>query len=261
MGFEPVRSHVAMSWRIFCYHGVSEGSASAFARQIDHLVTRGWRAVSLSEGLRSLCAPNKCFTVTFDDGQANVCEVAQRILDERGIPSVLYLATDYVLQGRCYRDIRPSRSCTWTQLGRWLEAGHDIGSHTHTHAPLPDLSPEQCVEELNISRDILRRELGHDPEHFAYPYGAHCRKTYECLRSLGGWKSAATVDRGWNDASTDPLCLRRDPMEPAWSILHCHCRLLLGNSPMVGSLLRRARAFFPPAEGWRGNRTPNQLTV
>jgi peptidoglycan/xylan/chitin deacetylase (PgdA/CDA1 family) len=233
-----------MSWRIFCYHGVPEESATAFVRQIDHWLGRGWRAVSLSDGLRRRAEPSDLFTVTFDDGQASVCEVAQRVLDERGIISMLYLTTDYVLQGRSYRDARPSRCCTWSQLGRWLQAGHEIGSHTHTHPSLPACPPDRCLEELETSRAVLRRELGHYPEHLAYPYGDHGHETYERLRSLRGWKSAATVDRGWNSASTDPLQLRRDAVQPAWSIHHCNLRLLLGSSPVFCSLVRKARTRF-----------------
>jgi peptidoglycan/xylan/chitin deacetylase (PgdA/CDA1 family) len=230
-----------MSWRILTYHGVPEECAAGFARQLDHWRGCGWRAVSLGEGLRRLAEPDTFFTVTFDDGQFSVCDVAQRVLDERGIKATLYLATDYVLRGCTYRDVPALRACTWAQLGRWLDAGHEVGSHTHTHISLPACSRDRLSEELECSRNVLKQELGHHPVHFAYPYGDHDPKTYEWLRSLGGWATAATTDRGWNGPGTDPLRLRRDAMEPAWSIRHGNLRLLLGAYPRVGSLIRRSR--------------------
>jgi peptidoglycan/xylan/chitin deacetylase (PgdA/CDA1 family) len=230
-----------MSWRIFCYHGVLTEDAADFARQIDSWLARGWRPVSLTEGLHELGERGRIFTMSFDDGRDSVCEVARRLLDDRGIRAILYLATDYVARGRTYRDAQPWKACTWSQLGRWLEAGHEIGSHTHTHAALTDCSPDWPREELERSREVLQRELGQRPIHFAYPYGQHDQRTYDGLRALGDWASAVTTDRGWNEPGTDPLRLRRDIMEPTWSMWHGTLRLGLGRYPALGSLARRIR--------------------
>jgi peptidoglycan/xylan/chitin deacetylase (PgdA/CDA1 family) len=233
-----------MSWRILGYHWLPPESSAGFVRQLDALAGRGWQAVSLSEGLARRGEPASLFTVSFDDGHYSVCEVAQRLLDERGIKAIFYVATDYVEQGRTYQDARPGRTCTWAQLGRWLGAGHEIGSHTHSHAVLPSCPSQWPTEELERSREIMLRELGYRPQHFAYPYGGYDRGTYERLKALGTWSSAATADRGWNRVGTDPLLLRRDLMEPAWSMSHCRLRLSLGEYPPLSSLARRARLLL-----------------
>ena len=184
-------------------------------------------------GFRRLGEAGMRFTVSFDDGRQSVCQVAQRVLDSRGVKAMLYVVTDYVCRGLTYRDARPPPACTWPQLGGWLAAGHEIGSHTHTHAVLPAASPDWAQEELERSREILQRELGCRPTHFAYPYGDHDAGTYNKLKGLGDWASAATTDRGWNDSRGDPLLLRRDAVEPDWSAMHCGLRLAVGRRPAL----------------------------
>jgi peptidoglycan/xylan/chitin deacetylase (PgdA/CDA1 family) len=231
-----------MAWRILAYHGIPADSAGAFARQLDHFLGQGWQSVGLSEGLRSAPSSRGRFlTVTFDDGQATVCEVAQRVLDDRGIKGTLYLVTDYVARGQTYRDARPDRACSWEQLRNWLEAGHEIGSHTHTHVPLLDCPHDWYAEELERSRHVVQKRLGYRPLHFAYPYGSHDRTTYARLKALGGWASAATTERGTNGPGSDPLLLRRDLMEPHWSPGHVRLRLAVGACPTLFRALRSLR--------------------
>jgi peptidoglycan/xylan/chitin deacetylase (PgdA/CDA1 family) len=230
-----------MPWRIFCYHGVRAEYATAFARQLDGWVARGWNAVGFSEGIRRLDEGGRRFSVSFDDGQRSVCEVARRMLDDRGIPAMLYVATDYVARGSTYRDPSPVPACSWDQLGQWLEAGHQLGCHTHTHTPVSDRPEAWLADELELSRDILRRELAHRAEHFAYPHGRHDSRIHQLLKDRGDWTSASTVDRGWNGPGSDPLRLRRDPVEPEWSPLQGGLRLAMGRHAALGSMVRRAR--------------------
>src|SRR5215471_1391544 len=64
-------------------------------------------------------------------------------------------------------------------LTDWVElAGLDrslitIGSHTHTHADLPQVDDERLESELAASKAMLREQLGRDARHFAYPNGSH----------------------------------------------------------------------------------------
>ena len=49
--------------------------------------------------------------------------------------------------------------------------GHYIVSHTHTHRKLSMLSDTELQNELIISKDYLRKELG-DCDTLVYPYGS-----------------------------------------------------------------------------------------
>jgi peptidoglycan/xylan/chitin deacetylase (PgdA/CDA1 family) len=51
------------------------------------------------------------------------------------------------------------------------DAGWEIGSHTVTHARLPELDDESCRDELVRSRQLITEVFGRC-ETVAYPYGA-----------------------------------------------------------------------------------------
>ena len=62
---------------------------------------------------------------------------------------------------------------TWDEIGRLMQEGWHIGSHTHTHPNLSDLSTrdpsgEAVRAELAKCDEILQRELGVVPEDFAF---------------------------------------------------------------------------------------------
>jgi peptidoglycan/xylan/chitin deacetylase (PgdA/CDA1 family) len=92
----------------------------------------------------------------------------------------------------------------------FAEAGHEIGSHTHSHALLTDLDASARREELERSRAVLRNVTGHSidgfrapafalpPDHFENLDGAGY--TYDssiapCRRIPGWYGGEHTVDR------------------------------------------------------------------
>lgn len=201
-----------MPLRILCYHEIEPAMADRFSAQLDFFAQRGCRFVPLTEALQSL--QDDCLTVSFDDGDYSLCEVAQPILDARGIRGIVYLSTDFVLQGTTYKSRNPVRAVSWDQLGHWLEAGHEIGSHTHTHVNLTHCQADMIQDEVERSREIVKRELGAEIKHFAYPWGQHDAKTREWFAQDGTWASVATIERGVNTVATDRLCLKRDLINP-----------------------------------------------
>ena len=77
-----------------------------------------------------------------------------------------------------------------------------------THAPLDQLSYEDCFNELKYSKTILEDNLGHDVAHLAYPYGSFDEKTRAIAAELG-YLSACSVDPGFVTSETDILELPR----------------------------------------------------
>lgn len=205
-----------MKWRILCYHAVEPEHADAFASQLERFRAAGWKFGSLTECLENQGAKGKWLTVSFDDGDRTVCEVAQPILDRLGIRAILYVSTDYVVKGKLYRSERCRPAVNWGQLAQWLKAGHQIGGHTHSHLDLRNCSFEQCQEELSKSREMIEREWGITPVDFAYPWGRYGERALQILRREC-WRSAVTIDRGCNQPGCDPLRLKRDVIAPWWT--------------------------------------------
>ncbi len=214
-----------MKWNILCYHTVDPEQADVFLRQLRWFrETEGYKFQPFQKAFmsRSLGGHGKIMTVTFDDGDWTASAVAQKVLDNEGIHAMLYLTPDYVLQKKCYQAqiVRPSLN--WDELGRWIEAGHEIGSHTNTH-----INPLQCeintfIDELEQSRSIIQTRLGITPHHFAYPWGQHNEQTLQWFHGQSYWKSAALVQGRFNRAPTDPFLLRRNVMSADWDLQAMH---------------------------------------
>lgn len=64
------------------------------------------------------------------------------------------------------------RFLDWNEAREMIAGGMEIGSHTDSHATLSRLAPEQQRRELEISRGILKDNLGVAVDAIAYPAGA-----------------------------------------------------------------------------------------
>jgi peptidoglycan/xylan/chitin deacetylase (PgdA/CDA1 family) len=237
-----------------CYHEVLPHQVASFAAQLSALRDAGWTFCSLTDGLTKLSNshPGKWITVTFDDGYLTTFEVAMPALLDLRIPACLFVATDYVRKGWAYRDTPPRPAMTWDHVRAWRAAGNEVGSHTHTHAPLPLCTPERLREELLWSKRLLEDALGEPVVHFAYPWGQHTRGSLSALRTFAGYRTAATIDRGLNARGTQLLRLYRDVAAPAWSIARLRTVMLLGRMKVLYEFQKavRRRNRMPPQAAW-----------
>jgi peptidoglycan/xylan/chitin deacetylase (PgdA/CDA1 family) len=229
-------------WRVLCYHAIEPRFAPRLRRQLEFLRSAGFTFGTVSDGLAALADPHaeqRVLTVTFDDGDRTICDVAQPILDELQIHATLFLTTDYVRLGRLAHLEEHRAAVSWQQVERWLAAGHELGSHTHTHVLMAKCSEEQCMSELMESRRVLERELGLTPRYLAYPYGLGGAAARRAIQRMGNWRAALTGEPGWNHAESDPLGLCRDSAEPEWSVPRLQWRLSLGHFEALRWLVRR----------------------
>jgi peptidoglycan/xylan/chitin deacetylase (PgdA/CDA1 family) len=240
-----------MIWQILCYHAIEPARQASFRAQLDHWLKAGWRFCAISAGVRHLREgqPGRFLTVTFDDGDTTAVEVAQPVLAELGIPACLYLATDYVAKGYTYRATRPRPALSWKQIEAWLAAGHELGSHSHTHAPLSRCHPSRVEQELVLSKQIIENHAGVAPRHFAFPWGQWTAAVCAIAGTLGLYETLATTDRGVNRAGPAPLLLRRDVVGPGWSPQRMDITIRLCRSPL-NPLWRLQRRLRRPPGYW-----------
>ena len=84
------------------------------------------------------------------------------------------------------------------------ESGMEIGSHSHSHSWLEDLSFDQQTTDLNESFRVLEAEVGVvDYKTMCYPYGSYNADTLNILSDLS--VSTAVVDNGYELAVVDSL--------------------------------------------------------
>jgi len=96
----------------------------------------------------------------------------------------------------------PRRFLNWDEAREMIEGGMAIGGHTHSHAMLSKLKPEEQLTELTESRASLREQLGIDPDTLAYPYGfarAFTEQTEQIARDAG-YRAAFSFYGGFNAA-------------------------------------------------------------
>ena len=106
--------------------------------------------------------------VTFDDGTADLAEVAAPILERHAVPATVYLATKFIDEGIAFPD--DGTPLSWAAARDMAATGLvTFGSHTHGHLLLDRLPPQQAIDELDRSRHLIEGQLGAPAHHFAYP--------------------------------------------------------------------------------------------
>ena len=149
--------------------------------------------------------------VTFDDGTADFVDDALPVLVRHGVPATLYVATKHIDEGIDFPD--DGRPASWAGLADSVSTGLvTIGSHTHSHALLDRLPPQDVRAELDRSIDLIGNELGVPADHFAYPKAlAPTPIADREVRSR--FRSAALAGTRPNPPGTDPFRLRRSPVQ------------------------------------------------
>jgi peptidoglycan/xylan/chitin deacetylase (PgdA/CDA1 family) len=103
-----------------------------------------------------------------------------------------------------------SPSTVSTEELRELAAGGlvEIGAHTVTHPALSNLSAEEQLEEMRVSKAQLEDAVGRPVEGFSYPYGMLDPETVACARDAGFAYACTSTKRGAGP-DDDPLALPR----------------------------------------------------
>ncbi len=104
-------------------------------------------------------------SVTFDDGLYTQVSVGVPMLNARGLKGSFF-----VLTGDGWNEW----SGYWQSWQTAASQGHEIGSHTVTHAHLPLLTPAELEEELSASKAAVDVSIsGQECLTLAYPFGEH----------------------------------------------------------------------------------------
>lgn len=182
--------------RVLIFHGVEITEVGQFNRLIERL-SKDWNFISPEEffafsvGELEIKAPS--LLVTFDDGFKSSAIAAREVLNKKGIKAIFFLVSDFV---GCVEadqinrfaannlmlsdeDIRTTdcTPMTSSEVNELLERGHNIASHSMSHARMSSLNDDDLEKEMRLSRDSLQEMLpfwlscSHEITEFAFPYG------------------------------------------------------------------------------------------
>src|SRR5882762_7998953 len=141
------------------------------------MLQRRFHVVSLAEFQRLLRSgetpPPRTIAITSDDCYRDNLSAA-RTLAEHGLPACFFVPTQFVGTDHVFewdRHLKRMPNLTWDDVREMLQLGHEIGSHTVTHADLGTLDEAQTRRELADSKSTLEERTGQPVRWFAYPFG------------------------------------------------------------------------------------------
>lgn len=97
---------------------------------------------------------------------------------------------------------------SWEQVRTLCADGHEIGSHSMSHALLPQCDERTLRVEAACSKARIEGELGVRVDSFCYPNGDWDRRTVEAVRAAG-YRRAVTTRWGSNPPGAPTMALRR----------------------------------------------------
>ncbi|HEX7096131.1 MAG TPA: polysaccharide deacetylase family protein [Acidimicrobiales bacterium] len=167
---------------VLMYHDVLERDRARFAAQCDELVRLA--RPSRLDAMHDAADTTWRAAVTFDDGFRSFARVALPELELRAIPSTLFVATEWARRASGEQSTGEPPTLSPAELAQ-LPPSVEIGSHSRTHAHLPQLDDASLLDELEGSRRELEEMIGRQVRVHAFPYGEHDRRVVEAARRAG----------------------------------------------------------------------------
>lgn len=100
---------------------------------------------------------------------------------------------------------------TWDEIRGLRQEGFSIGSHSLSHIPLTDLTPDHAETEIRDSKIALSEKLNAEISGFCYPRGA-CNADLTMMAEKAGYAYAVTSVFGANHSGCDLYRLFRRNM-------------------------------------------------
>jgi peptidoglycan/xylan/chitin deacetylase (PgdA/CDA1 family)/glycosyltransferase involved in cell wall biosynthesis len=162
-----------------------------FADELASLARRGCTPITFRDyaahlaGERAL--PRRPVILTFDDGYADTHTLAFPLLRQHGMTAVVFLIGDASIVSNVWDAAgEPAVPLlSREQIREMAACGIEFGSHTATHARLPDLDAEHLAAELAGWKRTLEDRVGEPVIALCYPYGAVNAKVKEAVAEAG----------------------------------------------------------------------------
>ena len=188
----------------------------AFARQMSWLKRLGYTGLSMS-ALRPYLLGKKqgrVVGITFDDGYLNNLFYALPALSKHGFSSTCYAVSGLLGKTNIWdKDLGVAQTQLMdeSQIRQWVQAGQEVGSHTHRHIDLTVADEAECRVEMTLGKTGLESATGHPVDHFCYPYGRYEPRHLAVVDELG-FVTATTTQRSRCHGQMDLLQLPRIPV-------------------------------------------------
>ena len=238
-------------FRILLFHEVNQFETNRFATKIDECA-KNWTFVDPAKlewgGSKPNASTNQDLVLTFDDGYSSNFEIAQTVLNPRGIKAIFFVIPEFIDSGdkgesemfiseQMFPGKRESntpkhlKSMTWDQILLLSSQGHTIGSHSSSHKRLSEIPDEaELIHQVIDSQYLLEKKIGIKIEHFAFPFGDLKSISPSALKiALENYKFVYSGLRGSNQALRSGSVLRRETVYP-WDPKRFELAVLAGEN-------------------------------
>lgn len=181
---------------VLLYHAVPDEGRARFARQMS-IAARYARVVAADEGLCTTQG-RRTIAITFDDAFRSVAQNAVPELARRSFPATIFVPAGVMGRSPDWwfesDSMDKAESVMTREELRQLPSDLvTLGSHSMTHARLPDLDDTHLRDEVGESRHLLEQAVGNTVTLFAFPYGAYDDRVVDACRTAG-YTRAFSID-------------------------------------------------------------------
>ncbi|MDR2729059.1 MAG: polysaccharide deacetylase family protein [Chitinispirillales bacterium] len=141
--------------------------------------------------------------ITFDDGLMSFYDNAYPLLEEKNIKSTIFPAAGLIGKTGGWDVMGQTRHITASMLREIASTGHEIGSHSLTHANLVWLNNDNLKKELCDSKAVLEDIIGSAVKSLSFPFGSWNKRVWDAAKSAG--YEYATAYRGHRRAPHEIL--------------------------------------------------------
>jgi peptidoglycan/xylan/chitin deacetylase (PgdA/CDA1 family) len=176
---------------------MSHVSLHRFKRFCALLSRRNLRTLTVSEAFSESIEGNtgkqRCL-LTFDDGFQSVITSAAPALQENNLKATIFCLGNHFGMKSQWDIYSGNTHLTKEEIRSLSDMGHEIGSHSMTHAYLPFLDDSSVWKELEESKMQLEDICGKAVNSLSFPYGGWNQRIWDIAREVG--YTAATLYRG-----------------------------------------------------------------
>jgi peptidoglycan/xylan/chitin deacetylase (PgdA/CDA1 family) len=158
-------------------------SPDKFKLFIETIVRQHVVTTTLAEAGDNDCGP--ALVITFDDGFQSFYTEAFPILEAHAIKVTLFPIAAFIGRSSQWDALPRQPHLSKTQIREISDCGHEIGSHTMTHADLTLLKAIDVERELQESKEMLEDIIGKGVTSLSFPFGSWNKRVWEIAQSLG----------------------------------------------------------------------------
>jgi peptidoglycan/xylan/chitin deacetylase (PgdA/CDA1 family) len=178
-----------------------------FAELLERLISNGFSFTTVN-GVQHIPTAEcgKTIIMCFDDGFESFYRLALPLLQEHGGKTTVFPVAGYIGRPSAWDTLPPQKHLTKEQIREIVSLGHEIGSHTVSHANLTLLNDADLATELSQSKQILEDITGRPVTSLSFPFGQWNRRVWDKALALGYTQATSYAGRARRQKGMLPLC-------------------------------------------------------